>query len=400
MVARLPTLTGPWPSRHSARAMPLEPTRATRPEAAFAIDRPLPKSGILDITPYKPGKATAEGVADPVKLSANENILGCSPKARDAFLAAAATLAMYPDGGGGPLRGAVSAHWDLEPERLILGCGTDEIFALLNQTFLEPGDNIVQGEYGFGAYAIGARANQGQVRRAPEPNHRIDVEALLEAVDRRTRLVFVANPANPTGTMIGEAEVRRLHAGLPPDVLLVLDGAYAEFTDDPTFTDGLELAREAENIVVTHTFSKLHGLASLRVGWGYATQTVADAVNRIRLPFNTSIAGQAAAVAAMADRDFQARSRDHVWRWRPWLTQQLGGLGLEVVPSQANFVLAGFPREAGRTAAEAETFLSHRGLIVRGVANYGLADHLRITIGLEEHNRALVAALAEFLAAG
>jgi histidinol-phosphate aminotransferase len=361
--------------------------------------RPEAKAGILDITPYKPGKATAEGVAAPVKLSANENILGCSEAARAAYLAAATDLALYPDGRGEALRDAVARRYRLDPARLILGCGTDEIFALINQAFLAPGDNIVQGQYGFGAYAIGARANQGEVRVAPERHYRIDIEAMLEAVDERTRLMFIANPANPTGTFIGEAEIRRLHEALPPQVLLVLDGAYAEFCSDPTYVDGLDLARDAANIVVTHTFSKLHGLASLRVGWAYAPLHVAEAVDRIRLPFNTSIAAQLAAVAALADEDFQARSLTHVEQWRPWLTQQIGGLGLEVVPSAANFVLIGFPRQAGRTATDAETFLSRRGLILRGVSNYGLPDHLRLTIGLEQHNRAVVDALAEFLQA-
>ncbi|HEY1561016.1 MAG TPA: histidinol-phosphate transaminase [Caulobacteraceae bacterium] len=359
--------------------------------------RPEGKAGVLDITPYKPGKATADGVENPVKLSANENILGCSEAARAVYIEAADNLSLYPDGRGQVLRKAVAEAYRLEPERLILGCGTDEIFALLNQAFLTPGDNIVQGEYGFGAYGIGARANQAEVKTAPEPGLRIDVDALLEVANERTRLVFIANPANPTGTFVSGAEIRRLHERLRPDVLLVLDGAYAEFNSDPTFDDGLDLARGAENIVVTHTFSKIHGLASLRVGWAYAPTQVADAVDRIRLPFNTSIAGQLAAVAALQDMEFQQRSLAHVERWRPWLTQQIGGLGLEVTPSAANFVLIGFPATPGKTAAEAEAFLARRGYILRGVANYGLPDHLRLTIGLEEHNRAVVDALNDFL---
>lgn len=364
---------------------------------AIRGQRPEAKAGILNIEQYKPGKSSAPGIAHPVKLSANENILGCGEAARAAYAEAAGDLSLYPDGRGSILREAVAAHYRLDPARLILGCGTDEVFALLNQAFLTPGDNIVQGEYGFGAYAIGARANQAEVKKAAEPNYRVDVGTLLAEVDERTRLVFIANPANPTGTFIPAAEIERLLAGLPPDVLLVLDGAYAEFNSDPTFTDGLDLARGAANIVATHTFSKLHGLASLRVGWGFAPLQVAEAVDRIRLPFNTSIAGQRAAVAALADTDFQASSLAHVERWRPWLTQQIAGLGLEVVPSAANFVLIGFPRQGDRTAAAAEAFLASRGLILRGVANYGLPDHLRLTIGLEEHNRAVVDGLAEFL---
>ena len=358
---------------------------------------PSPRPGILDINPYTPGKSGADGVVDPVKLSANENILGSSPHAKEAFVAAAENLGRYPDGRGGGLRAALAERYRLEPNRLILGCGTDEIFALLNQVFLRAGDNIVQGEWGFGAYAIGARANEGEVKFAPEHNYRIDVDALLAAVDERTRLVFLANPANPTGTFITADEVARLHAGLPSHVILVLDGAYAEFNTDPGFNDGLDLARGAANVVVTHTFSKLHGLASLRVGWAYAPAAVAEAIDRIRLPFNTSIAGQAAAVAALADTAFQEKSLALIEQWRPWLTQQLGGLGLEVTPSSANFVMVSFPTAPGKTAAEAEAFMAGRGLILRGLAGYGLTHHLRITIGLEEHNRAVVDALAAFM---
>jgi histidinol-phosphate aminotransferase len=295
------------------------------------------------------------------------------------------------------LRDCLAKHYSLEGERLILGCGSDEIFALLAQVFLGAGDNIVQGEFGFGAYAIAAQANEAGVKRAREPNHRIDVDLLLAEVDARTRMVFIANPANPTGTYITADEVRRLHAGLPPGVVLVLDGAYAEFNRNPDFTDGLDLARDADNIVVTHTFSKLHGLAALRVGWAYAPAAISDAVNRIRPPFNTSIPGHAAAIAALGDEDFQSRSIAHMETWRPWLAQQLGGLGLEVTPSAANFLLVEFPRTAGRTAPEAEAFLASRGLIVRGVGGYGLPHHIRITIGLEAHNRAVIDTLADLM---
>jgi histidinol-phosphate aminotransferase len=360
--------------------------------------RPMPKPGIMDIHAYVPGKAKAEGVENPIKLSANENILGCSEKAREAYAAAAHQLHMYPDSRTTLLRTALAETFRLEPERLILGQGSDEVFQLLNQTFLEPGDNIVQGEYGFAAYAIGAYACQAEVRRAKEPGYRIDVDEVLKCVDERTRLVFIANPANPTGTWIPFAEIERLHAALPPSVVLVLDAAYGEFCRDPAFDDGLDFARTQANVVVTHTFSKLHGLAALRVGWGYAPAEIAAAVDRIRLPFNISIPGQAAAIAALADTEFQERSIAHVEQWRPWLAQQLGGVGLEVVlPSAANFLLVGFPPTPGKTAVEAEAYLASRGLLVRGVTNYGLPNHVRITIGLEEHNRAVADALADFM---
>jgi len=363
-----------------------------------AAPRPTPKPGIMEIHAYIPGKAKAEGVENPIKLSANENILGSSDKAREAYAEAARELHVYPDSRATILRTAIAERYGLEPERLIFGCGSDEVFQLLNQTFLEPGDNIVQGEFAFAAFAIGAYACQAEVKVAREPDFRIEVDEILKVVDERTRLIFLANPGNPTGTWIPFSEVRRLHEALPPSVVLVLDGAYSEFVIDPAFDDGLSYARDQANVVVTHTFSKLHGLAALRVGWAYAPAEIAAAMDRIRLPFNTSIPAQRAAVAALADDEFQQRSVALVEQWRPWLEQQLGGLGLDVVrPSAANFVLVGFPKTAGRSAAEAEAFLAGRGLLVRNVTNYGLPDHLRITIGLEAHNRAVIDALADVL---
>ncbi|HEV2531146.1 histidinol-phosphate transaminase [Phenylobacterium sp.] len=370
------------------------------PSDRAAADRPAPKPGILDIHAYVPGKAKAEGVAAPIKLSANENALGSSPKALEAYAEAARQLHVYPDPRANIVRAAIAERFRLEPERLVFGCGSDEVFQLLNQVFLEPGDNMVQGEFGFAAFGIGARAAGGEVKLAKEPGYRIDVDELLATVDDRTRIVFLANPGNPTGTWIPFSEVRRLHEALPPSVVLVLDGAYGEFALDAQFNDGLDLARDSSNIVVTHTFSKLHGLAGLRVGWGYAPAEIAAAVERIRLPFNTSVPAQAAAVAALADEDFQRASIALVEQWRPWLTQQLGGAGLDVVgPSATNFLLVGFPTAPGRTAAEAEAYLASRGLLVRGVSLYGLPNHLRITVGLEAHNRALVDALADFMQA-
>ena len=361
------------------------------------VDRPIPRPGILDITPYVPGKSKADGVENPVKLSGNENILGCSPLAKAAFVAAADRLNVYPDGRAEALRAAVAEHYGLEPERLIFGDGTDEILHLINQTYLEPGDNMIQGQYGFGAYAIGARATGAEVRFAPEPNLRLEVDEILALADERTRLVFITNPANPTGSWLNAAEVRRLHAGLPPRVMLVIDAAYSEFCTEPGFDDGLDLAREANNVIVTHTFSKIHGLAALRIGWAYAPIEASDAVNRIRAPFNTSIAAQDAAIAALGDPEFVVRSRELVETGRAYLTQQLGGLGLEVAPSGGNYILVRLPTTPGQTAKDGEAFLASRGYLVRGVAGYGLPDHLRITIGLEEHNRGLVDLFAEFL---
>jgi len=363
--------------------------------AGDAAGGPRPKAGIEMIRAYDPG---VEEFGAAAKLCANENVLGCSPAAREAFARAADQLHLYPESKATALRMTIAERYGLEPERILFGCGTDEIFALLNHAFLEKGDNIVQGQYGFSSYAIGARACQGEALYAPEPERRIDVDAVLARVNDRTRIVFIANPSNPTGTWISAGEVRRLHAGLPSQVLLVLDGAYAEFCADPAYSDGLDLARAAPNVVVTHTFSKIHGLAALRIGWAYAPAPVADAVNRVRLPFNTSISAQMAAIAALGDADFQHRSLAHVERWRPWLTERLTALGLTVTPSGANFLLVDFPKELGRTAADAEAFLTGRGLILRAVGAYGLTDSLRVTVGLEAQNHALVGALADFMA--
>ncbi|HEY9219203.1 MAG TPA: histidinol-phosphate transaminase [Phenylobacterium sp.] len=372
-------------------------TQPLAPDDRALAPRPTPKPGILDIAQYVPGKSQAEGVVDPIKLSGNENILGSSPKARLAYASAIDKLHLYPDGRAGVLREAVSRQFNLPPENLVFGCGSDELLHLIAQVFLEPGDNIVQAEYAFGAYGIAARACQADVRNVPEPNFRIDVDAMAEQVDARTRLIFITNPANPTGTFVTGEELRRLQGAVPPSVAIVVDAAYCEFADDPTFDTGLELAQQVENVIVTRTFSKLHGLAALRVGWAYAPEPIIDAIERIRAPFNVNIPAQLAAVASLGDGEFQQQSIALVRQWRPWLTQQLGGLGLELTPSQANFILVGFP--PGKSAAQAEAFLAARGLIVRGLAGYGLPNHLRLTIGLEAHNRAMVDALADFLRA-
>ncbi len=371
-----------------------------RPAAAGGRRRPEPKAGILDIAPYVGGKAKADGFAHPLKLSSNENVLGCSAEARSAYGAAADSLNLYPDGRCEALRAAVAAKYDLAPERLIFGCGSDEIFTLLCQVYCEPGDNIVQGEHGFLAYRIAGRAAQAEVRFAREPDFRIDVDTLLAEVDDRTRLVFVANPGNPTGTWNTAAEIARLHRALPGDVVLVLDGAYAEFVDDPHWCDGLSLARDAENVIATRTFSKAYGLAGLRVGWGYAARPIIDAMDRIRAPFNVNIPAQAAARAALGDEAFLQRSRALVQAERPNLARALEALGLEVVASQANFVMALFPTKPGRTAAEAEATLAEHGVLVRGLAGYGVGAGLRITVGLPEQNVRVIEVLTGFLASG
>jgi histidinol-phosphate aminotransferase len=361
---------------------------------------PQPRPGLLDIAQYTPGKSKVEGFERPLKLSANENAFGCSPAARDAYLAAAADLARYPDPAAAALREAVAAHFALEPERLIFGCGSDELFVLACQAYLEPGDNVVQPAHGFAAWAIAAKACGAAVRNAPERNLTVDVDALLALVDDRTRIVFLADPANPTGTWLPFSEIARLHAALPPRVLLLLDGAYAEYGRGlEGFSEALDLARGAANIFASRTFSKIYGLAALRVGWGYASPEVIGAMQRIRLPFNVGVPALDAAVAALADQAFVDRSIAHVARWRPVFTEALTALGLDVRPSGTNFVTVGFPARPGLTARQVEAALAGRGILVRGLKGYGLPDHLRITIGDDAGNGRVLAALAEIFEA-
>ena len=360
-------------------------------------DAPKPKPGILDIAPYVGGKSRIEGVAEPMKLSSNENALGAGETAREAYQAALKNIHMYPDGRANKLRDAVAVHHGLEPERLIFGNGSDEVFALLNQTYLTAGDNIVSGQYGFLAYRISALANEASVKLAPEPDFKLTPEAVLAQVDDRTRIVYVSSPSNPTGSYNTAEEIRRLHEGLRPDVLLVVDEAYAEFVTAPDWETSFPLARQADNIVVTRTFSKIHGLGGLRVGFGYAPLKVAEAVDRIRLPFNVSVPGIETAVAALGDEAHQTASRELVETWRPRLTQAIRGFGFDVFPSAGNFVLVRFT-DATRNAAAANDYLNSKGIIVRPVGGYGLPDCLRITVGTEDQNRAVIDALSEFAA--
>ncbi|MFC0634411.1 histidinol-phosphate transaminase [Brevundimonas balnearis] len=358
---------------------------------------PSPKPGILNIAPYVGGKSKIDGVANPMKLSSNENMLGAGEKAREAYAAALANIHYYPDGRANKLRAAVAEHHGLEPERLIFGNGSDEVFALLNQTYLTPGDNIVTGQYGFLAYRISALANEAEVKLAPEPNLKATPQALLDQVDERTRIVYVSSPANPTGSWNTTEEIAELHAGLRPDVLMVIDEAYAEYVQEPDWATSFPLARDSANIVVTRTFSKIHGLGGLRIGFGYAPLAVAEAVDRIRLPFNVSAPGIEAAVAALGDEAHQKASRELIHTWRPRLTQAIRGFGFEVFPSAGNFILVRFPDQK-LSAEAANAYLNSKGVIVRQVGGYGLPDCLRITIGTEDQNRAVIDALSEFAA--
>lgn len=359
---------------------------------------PPPRPGILEIEPYVGGKAEVEGGRPAIKLSANENALGPSPQAIAAYREMAGQLHRYPDGSATALRHAIARRWNLDPARIVCGAGSDELISLLVRAYAGPGEEVVLSEHGFLMYKLAALAAGAHPVSAPERGLRADVEALLACVSSRTRLLFLANPNNPTGSHLSRDELVELRRRLPEHVLLVIDAAYAEFASVPDYTDGLDLARAYENVVVTRTFSKLFGLAALRLGWLFAAPPVVDVLHRIRGPFNVSSPAQVAGIAALADLDHQEASRRHNELWRQWLGERLAALGLTVYPSIANFLLVEFPRQAGRDAAAADAFLQARGLIGRRMEAYGLPHCLRFTVGREDDNRLLVSALADFLA--
>lgn len=361
---------------------------------------PQPKPGVMDIAAYVPGRSKAPAGVKLHKLSSNETPLGPSPLAREAYAAIAAKLEDYPDGASTQLREAIASVHGLNAANIVCGNGSDELLELLARIYLREGDEAIYSRHGFLVYRIATLASGATPVVAAETDLTSDVDAMLACVSERTRIVFLANPNNPTGTYLPIGEVRRLHAGLPSNVLLVLDAAYAEYVRRNDYEAGIELVSSFSNVVMTRTFSKIYGLAALRVGWAYCPAHVADALNRVRGPFNLNAAALAAGAAAIRDRAHVERSIAFNEQWLAWTSEELRKLGLEVTPSVGNFILIHFPATAGRTAAEADDFLMARGFVLRNVRSYELPDSLRMTIGPEEANRGVVAALAEFLSGG
>jgi histidinol-phosphate aminotransferase len=363
----------------------------------MTANRPHPRPGVLDIAPYVPGKSTAAGVAKVFKLSSNETPLGPSPNAIAAYRAVGEHLEDYPDGPASALREAIGAAYGLDPDRIVCGAGSDDLLNLLARAYLSDGDEAIYTTHGFLVYPIATMGTGAEAIAVQETNFTADVDAILAAVTPRTKIVFLANPNNPTGTYVPFDEVKRLHKGLPQTVLLVLDAAYAEYVQRNDYESGIELVATTDNVVMTRTFSKIYGLAALRLGWMYGPAHVVDAVHRIRGPFNVNGPAIAAGIAAIGDTVHVERSRAHNTRWLAWLTEEIGKLGLSVTPSAANFVLIHFPETKGRTARDADAFLTKRGLILRQVAAYKLPNALRMSVGTEEANRLVVQALKEFL---
>jgi histidinol-phosphate aminotransferase len=358
--------------------------------------RPIPKSGIMDISPYVPGKSSARGPKI-FKLSSNESPFGASKNAIAAYAAKANSLALYPDGSAAVLREAIAGRYGLNPASIVCGAGSDELLQLLAHAYLSEGDEAIYSQYGFLVYPIAISSNGARAVVAPEINHVTSVDHMLNCVTTRTKMVFLANPNNPTGTYLPFDEIKRLHAELPKTTLLILDAAYAEYVRRNDYESGIELVATSENVVMTRTFSKIHGLAGLRLGWAYCPAHVADVLNRIRGPFNVSAAALAAGVAAIEDQHFVEVAIAHNEVWLEKLKFQLENLGLGVTPSVGNFLLVHFAATGPKTAPLADAYLIDHGIIVRRMEGYGLPNCLRITVGDEEANSAVVAALTDFL---
>lgn len=365
----------------------------------YEMTRPVSRPSLLAIDPYVPGKSAAAAVANaPVyKLSANETPLGPSPQAIEAVRRMAPHISAYPEGSSRALREAVGARHGLDPARIIAGAGSDQILELLALAFLGPGDEGVYSQYGFLEYKIVILAAGGAPVVAPETRYTASVDALLGCVTKRTKIVFLANPNNPTGTYLSAAEVARLADALPKHVLLVLDAAYAEYVEAEDYEAGAALAGSRDNVVMTRTFSKIYGLAGLRLGWGYGPAHVIDALNRIRSPFNVSSIASAAGIAALEDRAHLEAAIGHNAKWLPRLAKEIEALSLEVLPSVGNFLAVRFPSEPGRRAADADAFLTRRGLVLRAIGAYGMPEFLRLTVGCQDANERVVAALKDFM---
>ncbi|HOY77535.1 MAG TPA: histidinol-phosphate transaminase [Hyphomonadaceae bacterium] len=357
--------------------------------------KPLPQ--LAGVNAYVPGEAPKYLGGPSYKLASNENPLGASPKARAVYAELAAKLELYPDGMAKDLKAAIAKKHGLDASRIVVGSGSDEVFLMLGRAYLGPGDESICTAHAFAIYAIIAQQQGSKIIEVAEKNFTADVDAILAAVTPKTKIVWLANPNNPTGTYLPYDEVKRLHAGLPSNVLLVLDGAYAEFVRKNDYASGIELVSQFDNVMMTRTFSKLYGLAGLRVGWGYAPAHVIDAIEKVRMPFNVNLTAQAAAIAALEDDAFNEESLAHNDRELPRLVGELRGMGLEVIDGVGNFCVARFPETKGKTAAEALQFMKERGVTVRGLSGYKMPNHLRISVGTVEGNNAALKLLHEFL---
>ncbi|HET6609391.1 MAG TPA: histidinol-phosphate transaminase [Rhodopila sp.] len=355
---------------------------------------PIPRPEILTIHPYVAGESDIPGFNRTVKLSSNEGAFGVPPGARAAVLDVVDDVFRYPDGSAKRLRSALGSRWGLDPARIVCGAGSDDLLYQFCLAYGGPGREIVMSEHGFSIYHIAGAYAGSKVIRVPERNLTVDLDAMLAAVSPATRVMFLANPNNPTGSMVPADEVARFRARLPPEVLLILDAAYAEYVTRPDYDPGVKLVDATDNTVMTRTFSKIFGLGGMRIGWCYAPPAVVDVLDRVRGPFNVSVAAQAAAIAALAEPGWVEKGRVHNAEWLPKVTNGIEAAGLKVWPSVANFVLVDL--ETTERANAADVYLRSQGIIVRKVGGYGLPHCLRVTIGPAEENEAVIEAFTAF----
>lgn len=354
---------------------------------------PQPRPGILDLSPYIGGEGRMAANVTPVRLASNENPRGCSPLARAAYLAAADDLNRYPDGNAGGLRNAIAQKYNLPVEQIVCGAGSDELIALIMRAYAGQGDEVVHSRHGFLMYSVAAKAVGATPVAVDEKQLTTDINGVIAAITPKTKIIMLANPNNPTGSLLPASEIARLLAKVPAHIVVVLDAAYAEYVQDDTYNAGEQFVAAHSNVIMLRTFSKVHGLAALRLGWGYFPPAIADVINRLRGPFNVSVPAQAAGIAAIADDEFVTATVEKNARERTRLAQALDQLGLGVNPSAGNFLLVDF----GARAEEIRLALKNRGIFVRQMGAYELPNHLRITVGLKVDNDQLIEALDEIL---
>ena len=361
----------------------------------------LSAPGISSLHPYIPGKPVSElerehGITDSVKLASNEHPRGPSLRVKEAIDAQLDELARYPDGSGFSLHNKLAQHHGVAPETITLGNGSNDVLDLVARTFLCPGREAVFSQYGFAIYPIATQAAGATARVAPAKDYGHDLEAMRALVGERTGVVFIANPNNPTGTWLGSDELKSFIASLPPTVMVVVDEAYIEYVEEPDYPDASQWLEEFPNLIVTRTFSKAYGLAGLRIGYGLSHPGVADLLNRVRHPFNVNSLALAAAEAALDDQEHIRETVEMNFQGMARLTAGFDELGLSYIPSVGNFITV----DLGRPAAEVDQALLKAGCIARPVANYGMPNHLRVTVGLPEENEHLLTALARVLGRG
>jgi len=356
-----------------------------------------PKASIAGLIASKPAITGAPAAGRVVRLHLNEGALGPSPQAMEAMRAVAERIDRYPGIDASGLAMALAGKHGIDPERIVLGCGSDELIQFLCLAYVEPGEEVIHTQYGFLLFPMAARIAGGVPVSAPDDGFTASVDAILERVTPRTKLVFLANPNNPTGTCLPAAEVRRLRAGLPDRVLLVIDAAYAEYVQRADYTAGIELVEATDNTVMLRTFSKAFGMAGLRLGWAYCPRPVADTLYSVRPPYGVNAPSLAAGVAAIGDQAFQDATVAHNGRWMPWLQERFRALGLEPMPTAANFMMLRFPAEPGRNAEAVRPLLAGRGILVREMAGYGAPEYIRLSVGREDENRLVVDAVGDFL---